>query len=303
MADKCAPGKNFNEGSCIDKESLKNIAENFNEEYNQNIDINLNKNELVDTLEKNFKKKFDCDDQLCWLNQSFVKRINNPQLSKYTFRPEGPKKKYEWLSTTNINDVVEQYENDVDDFLFLGAVPYDFQELRELQMGKELNFDDVIDGKVNDDNKKGKKINKMGMVINLDPHYKSGSHWVALYNDFEKNQIYFFDSFGKKPRKKIKKFINKLTKYMYQKKYNKKLPINKLIGDLKNKNKTEEIDNLSKFDIRYNSIQHQLENSECGVYSINFLVRLAKGESFDEIIKNITRDEKMNNCRKTYFRN
>ena len=90
---------------------------------------------------------------------------------------------------------------------------------------------------------------------------------------------------------------------MYQKKYNKKLPINKLIGDLKNNNKTEEINNLSKFDIRYNNIQHQLENSECGVYSINFLVRLAKGESFDDIIKNITRDEEMNNCRKTYFRN
>ena len=230
-------------------------------------------------------------------------KIKIKQIRSGINRPSRQKKTLKALGLKGINDVVEQYENDVDDFLFLGAVPYDFQELRELQMGKELNFDDVIDGKVNDDNKKGKKINKMGMVINLDPHYKSGSHWVALYNDFEKNQIYFFDSFGKKPRKKIKKFINKLTKYMYQKKYNKKLPINKLIGDLKNNNKTEEINNLSKFDIRYNNIQHQLENSECGVYSINFLVRLAKGESFDDIIKNITRDEEMNNCRKTYFRN
>lgn len=303
MDDKCAPGKSFNEGSCINLETLKNIADNLNNEKNLDIDITKNKKDLVDELDKNFKNEFDCDNQLCWLNQSFVKRIKNEELSKYTFRPEGPNKKYDWLSTTNINDVIEQYENNISDFLFLGAVPYDFQELRQLELGEELNFDDVINGKINDNSKKHQKINKMGMVINLDPHYKSGSHWVALYNDFEKNQIYFFDSFGKKPKKKIKKFINKLTKYMYKKKYNKKLNINKLIGDLKNNNKSKEIENLLNFDIQYNNIQHQFENSECGVYSINFLIRLANGESFKDITNNITDDKKMNNCRKTYFRN
>ena len=37
------------------------------------------------------------------------------------------------------------------------------------------------------------------------------------------------------------------------------------------------IKNLFKdFDIRYNTVQHQFNNSECGVYSINFVIRLHK---------------------------
>ena len=55
--------------------------------------------------------------------------------------------------------------------------------------------------------------------------------------------------------------------------------------------------------IKYNKIRHQFKNSECGVYSINFVVRLVGGESFEDITNNITNDEKMNGCRKAYFRN
>ncbi len=302
MDTKCAPNKKFKDGSCIDLKTLKNIAENFSNVYNVEFDYN-NKKELVDDLNKEFKKKFNCDDQLCWIKQKFIKKIGNEDLSKFTFRPEGPEGKLDWLSTTNINDVVEQYEKKYDDFLFLGAVPYDFQELRQLEMGKELNFDNLRNGHLNADYNKDKKVNKFGMVINLDPHYKGGSHWVALYSDLEKNQIYFFDSFGKKPKNKIKKFINKITKYMYNSKYNKKLNINNLLNDLKSKNGSEQLRNISKFDIKYNNIQHQEKNSECGVYSINFLIRLASGESFTDITENITRDDSMNDCRNTYFRN
>lgn len=304
MDKKCAPGVKYDKGSCISKETLQDIARNFNKSSsNVNININNDKEEIVNVLNKEFEKKFNCKDQLCWLNQSFVKRMNNVNLEKFTFKPVGPQQKLDWLSTTNINDVIEQYERKYKNFLFLGAVPYDFQELRQLEMGKELNFDDVINGKLNEEYNKDEKINHLGMVINLDPHDKPGSHWVALYSNFDNNQIYFFDSFGKKPRRKIKKFINKIAKYMYKKKYNSTLPINTVIEELKNNNITTEIENLSKFDIRYNQIQHQFKNTECGVYSINFIIRLVGGETFDDITNNILKDDFMNNCRKEYFRN
>ena len=45
------------------------------------------------------------------------------------------------------------------------------------------------------------------MVINLDTHDKGGSHWVGLYTDLLKKQIYFFDSYGHKPEKEIKNFM------------------------------------------------------------------------------------------------
>jgi hypothetical protein len=57
------------------------------------------------------------------------------------------------------------------------------------------------------------------------------------------------------------------------------------------------------YDVRYNKIQHQFKNSECGVYSMNFIIRLLGGETFDDIVNNITDDITMNNCRKIYFRN
>ena len=58
---------------------------------------------------------------------------------------------------------------------------------------------------------------------------------------------------------------------------------------------------LEELDIMYNYLQHQKGNSECGVYSINFLKRLVNGESFDDIITNQLDDEKVNKCRKVYF--
>ena len=298
MDNKCAPGVKYNDGSCLTKDNLIEIAENFPK---KNIKTNVSKKELVDTLQKEFKNKYNCKDQLCWLDQTFVKRLNNENINKFTFRPFGPNKKYDWLSTLDINAVVEQYEKNKHDFIFLGAVPYDFQEIEpELD---NMDFDKLRNGELNENFNKGKKTNKMGMVINLDDHTKGGSHWVSLFANFDKNQIYFFDSFAKPPGKKIKKFINKIAKYMYKKKYNKDLFVNHVIEKMKNQEDSTSVDKLNKFDIRHNTVQHQFNNSECGVYSINFLVRLANGETFDDITKNILGDKFINNCRKTYFRN
>ena len=90
---------------------------------------------------------------------------------------------------------------------------------------------------------------------------------------------------------------------MYNTKYNKQMSVNSVLKNLKDNVKTEEISNLGNFDIRYNKVQHQFKNTECGVYSINFIVRLVGGETFDEITHNILKDDFMNKCSNTYFRN
>ena len=172
----------------------------------------------------------------------------------------------------------------------MGTVPSDFEDLPVLGISN-IKFENLEkDGKT-----------KLGLVINLDKHDEEGSHWVSVYSDLHKNQVYFFDSVGKPPIKGIKKFINRLVKYLYKKKYNTKLPINDIISG-KNK-KYLNVLTGGGFDIRYNNIQHQFANSECGVYSINFITRLISGETFDNIINNPTSDENMNKFRKEYFRN
>lgn len=304
MADKkCAPSKTYKDGSCLTLEALQLIAKNHNKNTNTKFHIKItdDKSEMVKLLEKALSNK--CDDQICWTRVAVLEEIE-----KETFRPEGPNKRYAWLSTSDINDVVIQYQDKHKDFIFLGAVPADFEELTVLGINN-LDFYDF--------EKEGKS--KLGMVINLDDSRGNGTHWVSLFVDLKKGQIYYFDSVGKKPYDRTKKFINKIVKYIYNKKYEKNININKLlkitnilaksskpkekyITDSKN-NILQIINNMKIFDIRYNSIQHQFKNSECGVYSINFIVRLVGGESFDDITKNITKDDKINECRPKYFRN
>ena len=64
-----------------------------------------------------------------------------------------------------------------------------------------------------------------------------------------------------------------------------------------NKNKYENIMNID-----YNKIRHQFKNSECGVYSVNFILRILQGDSFKNICDKIITDDQINECRKIYFR-
>jgi hypothetical protein len=300
--EKCAPSKTYDDGSCFTLEALQEIANNFNKKNKDKIDINLSKSELVKELDNRLSNK--CDEQTCWLRLDIAKALDD-DITENTFRPEGPSKKYDWLSTTHINDVVSQYHSLYNDFHFLGAVPLDFDNIPVLGI-KNLNFDDLI--------KQGKT--KIGLVINQDEHWKSGSHWVGLFIDFNKNGIYYVDAVGAPPLKLTKKFITRIAKYMYQRKYNEELHVKNVLkifktlkslsnDKLKNfMNSKKYFKNLvENFDIRFNHIQHQFDNSECGVYSINFIINLAEGKDFDNVINNVTKDEEMNANRKIFFRN
>ena len=128
MENKCAPGKKFTDGSCFTLDNLKDIATNYNQAHTDKILIeNKTKRELLRELIPKFKKAFDCDNQICWLSTAPVKSSND-DVKKYTFRPKGPTKQYEWLSTKDIEDVIKQYENVHTEIKFLGAVPSDFDE-------------------------------------------------------------------------------------------------------------------------------------------------------------------------------
>lgn len=289
MTDKCAPGKKFNNGTCFTLDDLVLIAKSYNDLHsNDKITIKNDKKYLLKKLTQKMDNNYNCnEDQVCWINTKVVKNIDNPELSKFTFRPNGPKKQYEWLSTSDINNVMIQYEKKYNDFKFFGAVPYDFEELPGLEV-YNLDMDSLINN----------KKYKFGLVINLDEHDKSGSHWVGLYTDLKKDQIFFFDSFAKKPGRRIRQFTTKVLTYMYNKKFNENLTTDQFL-DLAQKNHKK----IDMFDVKYNKVQHQFKNSECGVYSMNFIIRLLNGETFEGITENITKDAEMNSCRNVYFRN
>jgi hypothetical protein len=294
---KCAPSKQYTDGSCFTIKSLQKIVEAHNRwvggNSNRLIKISDSKEELVTELTNRIT---NCgDNQLCWLDIDWIKQIKDYDIHNNTFRPKGPQGRFKWLSTTNINDIVGQYEKKYTDFKFLGAVPLDFEDLDVLGIGN-LDLDQLYNS--------GKK--KIGIVINLDEHWKSGSHWVGLYANIESNDIFYFDSYGIPPEDKITMFVKKLALWCYKRNKlgiqygssnDKELLDTESIFMRDKKNKYEE-----KMNITFNKRRHQFKNSECGVYSVNFILRLLKGESFTNICDNITTDDQVNECRKTYFR-
>jgi hypothetical protein len=286
MNNKCAPGKTYTEGSCFSFINLKKIAEEYNKDYpsNQIIISNYhNKKALLRILNEKFMEKYKCENenQVCWASSSLVKKIKDTDIH-YTFRPKGPNKQFEWLSTRDIDNVMKQYEYAHKDFKFLGAMPSDFDDL-PIYGTTDLNFSELE-----------RKTHKLGAVINLDTHDQTGYQWVGLFINLKTNSIYYFDSFKKKPQTSTRKFVTRVLAYMANKKQDKTFDIDKFMNKFSNTN---------DYDVRYNKIQHQFKNSECGIYSMNFVIRLLEGETFDSIVNNITNDSDMNQNRKIYFRN
>ena len=287
MTTHCAPGKKFTEGSCLSVDDLVKIITLYYDKNKLSMPkLEYNKKYLLKSINNIMKKQYKCDDndQICWIESNLINQNNEVNLiANNTFRPDGPDGKKEWLSTSHINNVLLQYENHFHDFKFYGAVPYDFNQLPQLEI-YNVDFHKLL--------QTGKT--KIGMVINLDTHDMNGSHWVSLYADLLQNKIYFFDSSAQKPGKRLTKTIRNILNFMYNRTNKSNVSLNNYMCN---------IIKCEQYDIRYNKFQHQFKNSECGVYSINFIIRLLNGESFNQITQNITKDDSMNACRGVYFRN
>jgi len=273
--DDCAVTKNFSEGTCFSLNDLIALSVAYSKEFPDNkiklsakLDT-LNPQKYKLYLVKELEKRLStiCDNQQCWLKQKFIKHMDKArqyELKKLTFKPDGPKGYDEWLSNFDIEATMKQYEKKYPDFKFLGAVPLDFDEFTEFGT-KHLNLNDLF--------KSG--IKKYGLVVNLDKSHQSGSHWVSVYADLSKGQIYYYDSYGSRPEQDTRKFLRKLQK----------------ICDKHN----------IQTEVSHNKFRHQYGDGACGLYSMAFILNLLKGTQFDEYVKQNITDKEMNDCREVYF--
>ena len=110
----------------------------------------------------------------------------------------------------------------------------------------------------------------------MDTHLKNGSHWVSMFININKKEIYYFDSYGDRVPKLIFKFVKKV------------------------KRQAEELG--KKFKFKWVSNRHQYGNSECGMYSLFFIIQLLKDtKNFDDFQNNKYTDDYMKKLRKIYF--
>lgn len=265
----CAPGVNNKHGTCFDRVGLMRIITDFNRKYPDhkiNYVKNTSNQKLWELIRNGMASRCG-DSEWCWLDQSFLKK--DSVIQNY-YRPPRPTNPRKWLSTSDIDDVLKQYERLYNDFFFMGTVPLDFDTVIEAY--KQMNL-------CSNRNRRGHPVTKYGFVFNLDPHDKNGSHWVSMFLrlDMINPVIGFFDSYGHPPPAQIKRLIERLRKQA-----------------------------LDCFGIhlnyKCNTVQHQHKNTECGVYSLYFIFQCLRGISFEEITEHIILDDDVNQFRKFFFR-
>ena len=279
----CSPKalKDNNNNSCMNRKLLIKIAKILNDNPNcDNIDYNLNENNLYDNICSNMKKISKCRSEYCWLTvESIVNKLNNSEIDEFKeyFRPKMPDEwkddKNAWLSTTDIDKVLEQYEDAYHDFIYLGAHPIDAHKCSVSDEVCKINIGNIL---------KNNKT-KIGIVFNTDDSTGEGEHWVSFYVDLEgvnrdgKPSAYYFDSAADKPQKEIFKLVKKLKKQAKKEGF--------------------------ELDFLYNDIQHQYEESECGVYCMYFISKMLNGINFEKFVRDIKKDEYMNKYRKIFYVN
>ena len=255
----CSPANKSKDNTCYSKDQLIKIASSLNQKKNAKISLKKTKNALWESIRKTLFPV--CTTEWCWLDHVDTDK----EMKELTFRPEMPtewvKNKYEWLSTTDIQEVMVQYEKQYENFRFFGPVPVDcpkdiYCELTDLDIQKL----------------KSKGVDYIGVVFNLDRHDQSGSHWVALYINIPKCLITYYDSTASEPPEYIKYFIN-------------------MVGI-----------KLGKHTYEYNKKRHQYGGSECGMYSMNFLIESLKGKTIKDFENKQITDREVNLLRNYLYR-
>lgn len=271
----CYAGRTKKENSCYTEESLLKLRDIWNKKHPDKKIIARRRSDIWKRLNENLQHV--CNSELCWLEQKFIDDEMSKKIREKSFVPSQPKKwkknPNEWLNSLDISRVMKQYENDYKCFDFLGPSPIDFDTFKE---NNECVWDEICNFDLNKSYTKGKR--KFGFIFNLDPHYKGGSHWVSMFVDLDKNFIFFMDSNGEKIPNEIKTLSNRIKKQA-------KTDLHK---------KLRFIDNAP--------MEHQHENTECGIYSLYTIISLLKDlKTPDQIKRKRIADEEMEEYRSIFF--
>lgn len=202
--------------------------------------------------------------------------ISEPEkvlLAKKYLRPAAPKAWTDdpdmWLDSNNIADAMNQYEearskNGKKEFEFMGPFPIDFAAPDPYTKGEKKCLQKEI-CEIRVEKALANGIKSIGIVYNLDPHYKSGSHWVANYIDIPGNTCYYFDSYGMAPPPQVATFMKWLSSHN---------PSNPM-------------------KLQYNKRRLQFSNTECGMFCIYMISRMLEGDSFLDITRRKPKDSDM----------
>ena len=264
-----------NDFSCYSSKSLEKLKTLWNKRHPDQKIVDTDPRAIWNNLKNNMNRV--CHQEACWLRQSFASSDIDKEMLHYTFAPQAPKewKKniHEWLSSVDIANSLKQYENAVPSFLFIGPSPVDFDKVLE---DGECVWDELCNFDIMKHVKNGKP--KIGVVFNTDPHDKPGEHWVSMFIDVRAKVIFFFDSTGDRPQNRIRALMKRVREQ----------------GEA----------NGIHFKEYINDINHQKNDSECGVFAIFMIIHMLLGKitvhDFLDKKKKLT-DKYMQRFRRKFF--
>jgi hypothetical protein len=298
----CSPyvaGKTVNASTCYTPEILVQIKDAYNKSHSKEEYIPWsNPDEIWNTLKS---RLVNCEKEDCWLS-TLKNSALSEQLKDVIFAPEHPpkwiKNPNEWLTDVDISRVMKQYEQTYPHFKFIGPSPIDFDtkvKRGDLPWAKSGPANDQVcvwEELCHLSLKKllGNGKTKLGVVFNLDRYDEPGSHWVSLYLSLgePKNMdggssskidikwpkdssggkkqktyvptpfVFYFDSTGRPAPKEIKALIERIQ--------------------TQGKELFPQMDIVS---YNNNGQDHQKSNTECGMYSLFFLITMLTGKVED----------------------
>jgi len=225
-------------------------------------------------------QQYNCKsgEEHCLLDRAPLDDAVKKDLRKQYLRPRRPKSWNDdpdmWLDNFNIMNVMKQYEVAYPWFTFIGVFPIDFSApdpYTKTAQPKCL-YNELCDLNLMDEYNKGTR--GIGVIFNLDPHFKGGSHWVGLYinlKDIKEPKISYFDSYGYKTPPLIARLMRSFTLQ------------------------------IPTCTLGYNARRFQYGNSECGMFSMYFIVCMMNDIPFDEFCKDAVNDEMMLELRQILF--
>ena len=265
----CSPaveGKEAFSDTCFTPDVLMQIRDEYNKNH-PHIDKITSTDPVV--IWKTLKDRLQhCEKEDCWLKEikeSSMRRFIDESIFAPDHPPEWDTNPNEWLSNIDILKVLEQYEEKNPHFLLLGPTPIDF-DTKLPERDNKCVESQICNLSIRDEMEKGKT--KIGIVFNLDKHDESGSHWVSLFIDLEHHILFYFDSAGDSIPPEIMALKNRIQTQG-----------KKLMPPIRFKYYNNE------------GRRHQKGNTECGMYSLFFIITMLTGKT--EVKENMKVGEKI----------
>ena len=292
---QCAPRRG-DSGTCFTMQELRHIAKQFNQTLQARagtrkreggvdgihkiispiaISKYRSKRGLWTEIDTRMQATSSCSTELCWAKQD----SETASYSSAAFRPGMPHSwktnHTAWLSTSDIQRVMQQYEKAYKGFHFVGAVPVDFASPHDNGQIGMCVVQALCNVRIQQWSTRG--IDQVGIVYNLDAHDEPGSHWVSSFIDIEACKVYYYDSFGAEPPYEIHKFLTNMASQL---------------ADFHG----------ARCEVQTNNYRHQFRNTECGIYSMYFIATMLEGaQSYTDFVQNGLNDTQMNKYRQVFY--